>query len=209
VDTAEHGARARTTSALKFAGLVAAAIVVVLAVGLAAIVLWLRTYAPLDSAGGAYAPGPGIGAVIEPATGSGGKTVFFPAYRHGRPFVASFTLHNAGHFGVSIEGLAAPKPGIPPWIGPEALLTTSSVSSAAPTGHTAPFQSLSLSPGDTAVVVVRFRLSCPAHGGRVAPVFADSIRLRYRYLHWFERTQTVRLPFAVTLRCVGGPSATP
>ena len=209
LETVEDGAGTRTASALKFAGLVAAALVVVIAVGLAAVVLWLRTYTPLDSAGGAYAPGPGVGAVIEPATGSGGKSVYFPAYRHGAPFLASFTLHNSGHFSVTVEGLSAPAPGIPPWVGPEALLTTSSVSSTAPVGHTTPFQSLSLSPGDTAVVVVRFRLSCPAHGGRVAAVFSDSVRLRYRYLHWFERAQTVRLPFAVTLRCVGGPSATP
>jgi hypothetical protein len=209
VETAEHGGRSRAASAFKFAGLVVAALIVVLAVGVGAVFLWLRTYTPLDSAGGAYAPGPGVGAVIEPAVGSGGKTVFFPAYRHGAPFLASFTLHNSGHFSVTVEGLEVPKPGIPPWVGPEALLTTSSVSQAAPVGHTTAFQSLSLSPGDTAVVVVRFRLSCPRGGGRVDAVFSDSVKLHYRYLRWFDRTQTVSLPFAVTLRCVGGPSATP
>jgi hypothetical protein len=209
VETAEHEGRSRAAYAFKFAGLVVAALIVVLAVGVGAIVLWLRTYTPLDSAGGAFAPGPGVGAVIEPAVGSGGKTVFFPAYRHGTPFVASFTLHNSGHFGVTVEGLEAPAAAIPPWVGPEALLTTASVSQTAPVGHTAAFQSLSLSPGDTAVVVVRFKLVCPRGGGRVASVYSDSVKLRYRYLRWFERTQTVRLPFAVTLRCVGGPSATP
>jgi hypothetical protein len=209
VESVEHEARSRAAYVLKFAGLVVAALVVVLAVGVGAIFIWLRTYTPLDSAGGAFAPGPGVGAVIEPAVGSGGKSVFFPAYRHGAPFVASFTLHNAGHFGVTVEGLDVPTPGIPPWVGPEALLSTASVSSTAPVGHTAAFQPLSLSPGDTAVIVVRFKLVCPRGGGRVDSVYSDSVGLRYRYLRWFERTQTVRLPFAVTLRCVGGPSATP
>ena len=40
-------------------------------------------------------------------------------------------------------------------------------------------------------------------------MYADSLTLRYRYARWFERTETVSLPFAVTLRCVGGPLATP
>jgi hypothetical protein len=208
VETLEHAPGSRVPHAVKIAGLVVAALLVVIAVGIAAVVLWLRTYTPLDSAGGAYAPGPGVGAVIEPAVGSGGKTVFFPAYRHGLPFVASFTLHNSGHFTVTVEGLSAPTPGIPPWVGPQALLATASVSNTAPVGHTGPFQPLSLSPGDTAVVVVRFALDCPKNGGRTS-VFADSVSLRYRYLHWFTRTQSVKLPFAVTLRCVGGPSATP
>lgn len=208
MDSSHHVAE-RATYALKFAALVLAAIVVVVAAAVTTVFLWLRMYTPLDARGGEFAPGPGVGAVIEPAVGSGGKTVFFPAYRGGKPFDASFTLHNSGHFSVTVEGLAAASPGTPPWVGPERLLTTSSVSTTAPVGHTGPFQPLSLSAGDTAVLVVRFALSCPTGRRRVPSVFADSVRIRYRYLHWFERTQTVRLPFAVTLRCVGGPPSTP
>jgi hypothetical protein len=199
----------RAAYALKFASLVLAALLVVTLVAVAAVVLWLRTYTPLDSVGGSFAPGPGVGAVIEPALGSGGKTVFFPAYRKNQPFVASFTLHNSGHFTVTVEGLSTPSPESPPWIGPQSLLTTDSVSTNAPVSHTSAFQPISLSPGDTAVLVVRFRLVCPNRQGRVPSVFADSVRLRYRYLRWFERTQSVTLPFAVTLRCVGGPLAKP
>jgi len=180
----------RAAYALKFAALVVAAILVVAAVAAAAIALWLRTYAPLDTSGG-------------------GKTVFFPAYRAGKPFVASFTLHNSGHFTATVEGLSAAAPESPPWVGPESLLTTASTSTNAPVAHTRPFRPLSLAPGDTTVLVVRFRLACPSRHGRVPSVFADSVQLRYRYLHWFSRTQTVKLPFAVTLRCVGGPLAKP
>jgi hypothetical protein len=199
----------RAAHALKFVGLLVAALIVVAVVAVAAIVLWLRTYTPLDTVEGGFAPGPGVGAVIEPAIGSGGKTVFFPAYRKGSPFVASFTLHNSGHFTVTVEGLSAADPESPPWIGPQSLLTTDSVSTTAPVSHTGPFQPLSLSPGDSAVLVVSFRLTCPKRQGREPSVYSDSVRLRYRYLRWFERTQTVTLPFAATLRCVGGPLATP
>jgi hypothetical protein len=196
------------TRALKLAGLGAAGAVVVVAIGLAAAVLWLRTYAPLDGRG-AYAPGPGLGAVSAPALGSGGKEVFFPAYQRGRPFFASFTLHNGGRFAVKVEAMEAPGATSAPSVAAGTLLTPDSLSTAGVAGHTHPFRPLTLAPGDSAVLVARFALACPAGGGRVPAVFTDSLRLRYRYLHWFERTQEVRLPFAVTLRCVGGPLAEP
>jgi hypothetical protein len=194
---------------LKLAGLALAAVLVVAGVAVAAVVIWLQTYAPLDTAGGGFAPGPGVGAVIEPAVGSGGKTVFFPAYRRGQSFLASFTLHNSGHFSVTVEGLVPASPETPPWIGPVQLLTTDSVSTGAPVGHTHAFRPLVLSAGDTAVVVARFRPLCPSGHKRLPSVYADSLRIRYHYARWFARTQTVQLPFAVTLRCVGGPLATP
>ncbi len=201
--------RFRAARVLKLAGIFAAALAVVLAAAAAAVVLWLRTYAPLGANGGEVAPGPGVGAVIQPAVGSGGKEVFFPAYRRGRSFVASFTLSNTGHFAVTVEGIVPETPGTPPWIGAVQLLTTASVSSGAPVAHTRAFAPLSLAAGDSAVVVARFRPLCPAGNRRVPSVYADSLQLRYRYARWFERTETVSLPFAVTLRCVGGPLATP
>jgi len=201
--------RFRPLRVLMLAGLFLAALLVVCAAAAAAVVLWLRTYAPLDAASGDVAPGPGVGAVIQPAVGSGGKEVFFPAYRKGRSFVASFTLSNTGHFAVTVEGIVPTEPGRPPWIGPVELLTTDSVSPGAPVAHTRPFQQLRLTAGDSAVVVAKFLPLCPHGGGRVAAVYADSLELRYHYARWFERTQTVSLPFAVTLRCVGGPLAQP
>ena len=199
----------RPLRVLKLAALGLAALVVVAAAAAAAVVLWLRTYAPLDGSGGEVAPGPGVGAVIQPAVGSGGKEVFFPAYRNGRTFVASFTLHNGGRFAVTVEGLVPAQPETPPWIGPVELLTTESVSPGAPVANTKPFRPLRLAAGDSAVVVARFRPLCPAGHTRVPSVYADSLTLRYRYARWFERTQRISLPFAVTLRCVGGPLAQP
>jgi len=195
----------RTMRLLRFAGVFLAAAIVVAVVAVGSLVLWLRTYAPLDANTGSFAPGPGVGAVIEPATGSGGKVVFFPSYRRGRTFIASLTLHNAGHFAVTVESLVRDTPQTPPWIGADSLFTTDSV--AIQGLH--PFQSFSLAAGDTAVVVARFRPLCAVGHRRVPSVFTDTLRLRYRYLRWFTRTQTISLPFAVTLRCVGGPLAKP
>ena len=202
--TLEHGLHAGRV--LKLAGIFLAAAVVIAGVAAAALYLWLRTYAPLDAAPGDYAPGPGVGAAIEPAVGSGGKEVFFPSYRGGEPFDAAFTLHNAGHFTITVEGLVPATEQPAPWIGPAGILGTSSGSDVK---HTHPFQPLVLSPGDTGAVVVRFRPVCPKGRQRVAPAYADRVRLRYRYLRVFERTQTVVLPFAVTLRCANNPLANP
>lgn len=199
----------RPARILKLAGVFVVALVVVAAAAAASVVLWLRTYAPLTADTGSVAPGPGVGAVVQPAVGSGGKEVFFPAYSKGKSFVASFTLRNAGHFGVTVEGIVPAPAGTPPWVGPVELLTTESVSSGAPVAHTRPFTTLGLAAGDSAVLVARFELLCPAGHRRLPSVYADSLTLRYRYARWFERTETVSLPFAVTLRCVGGPLATP
>ena len=64
-------------------------------------------------------------------------------------------------------------------------------------------------PGDDAIVVVRFGLRCNGATARSPDVFVERVQLRYRYLSTFTRTATIRLPFAVTLRCVGGPPASP
>lgn len=201
--------RLRPTRVLKLAGVVVAVLVVAAAAGAAAVALWLRTYTPLDATSGGYAPGPGVGAVVEPASGSGGKEVFFPAYKKGKTFLASLTVRNGGRFSVTIERLVPATPEAPPWIGPVELLSTDSVTTAAPVAHPRAFRPLTLSPGDTAVVVARFEPICPAGHTQAPLVYADSLRLHYRYLRWFTKTETVTLPFAVTLRCVGGPLAKP
>ncbi|HKI92639.1 MAG TPA: hypothetical protein VJ986_10090 [Gaiellaceae bacterium] len=194
---------------LRFAGLLAGAVLVVVAVALAALYLWLRTYAPLQAVAFGFAPGPGIGAAIQAAVGSGGKEVFFPLYRRGKPFDAGFTLHNSGHFAVTVTGIAPETPQQPPWIGPVAVRGAASVSTTAGVGRTHPFRPIDLTAGDTAALVVRFDTACPASHGRTDPVYTDRVRLRYSYLHIFHKTQTVELPFAVTLRCTGGPLAKP
>lgn len=192
---------------LRAAATIAAGTLVVAAIAAAGLYLWLGSYAPLDVLATGYAPGPGIGAYVQPVTGSGGRPVFFPTRR--ATFDAAFTLHNGGRFAVTVTGLASPQAGSAPWIGPTALLATTSSTASAETSKLLPFQSLPLQPGDTAIVVVRFGLRCAGASTASPDVYAGSVRLRYRYLSLFTRTETVRLPFAVTLRCVGGPPPTP
>jgi hypothetical protein len=171
---------------------VVSAVVVVAAVVVVGLFLWLRTYAPLD-AGGPVSPGRGLGAAVEPTFGSGGKTVFIPAYRRGRPFDTQLTLHNGGRFAVTVTGVGSV--GGP--LAPAELIDPV---------HDRPLGSLRLDPHDDVTVVLRWRLACAPKDGEVA---SDRLPLRYRYLSWFTRTETVELPFAVTLRCSGGPPPSP
>jgi hypothetical protein len=190
---------------LRLAGLVAGGAVLVLALAAAILFFWLRTYAPLNAVdSGTFAPGPGLGADIEPVTGSGGRPVFIPAYRAGRPFDTAFTLHNTGRFAVEVTALGHANSR--PELQPEELLTTSSSTANADPGHLQPFARLRLDRDDTAVVVVRWRLDCSKSKAEVS---AASVPLRYTYLTMFTRTERVQLPFAVTLRCSGGPPASP
>jgi hypothetical protein len=165
--------------------IVVSAIVLIAAAAVLAVFLWLRTYDPL-AAGRPYAPGAGLGADVEPTFGSGGKTVFIPAYRPGRTFDTTVTVRNGGRFAVTLLGIDAPARG----------QVTASM----------PDDAMRLDPHDSASVVLRWRLDCPGDGSQFS---ADRVRVRYRYLSIFTRTAAVRLPFAVTLRCSGGPPDSP
>ena len=191
---------------LRTAALVAGAIAVLAAVAAVALFLWLSTYAPLNATRSSdFAPGPGLGANVQPTFGSGGKPVFIPAYRGGRPFDTAFTLENTGRFAVTVLGLAAP-PQDSGALTAQAVLASDYATASADPSHLHALSSLRLEPHDTAIIDVRWRLDCTRSSGEIA---ADRVRLRYRYLSMFTRTQSVELPFAVTLRCVGGPPASP
>ena len=194
---------------LRVAGLVTAGAVLVVAGAAGVLFLWLRSYSPLVALDSGFAPGPGIGADVQPVSGSGGRTVYFPAYRQGRAFDAAFTLRNNGRFDITVDGIAAPRPGRPPWVGPVELLTTGSSTASADPGQELAFQPIRLARGDSAILVLRYRLECAGATTTTPDVYSDSAPLRITYLSIFHRTQTVALPFAVTLRCVGGPPASP
>jgi pimeloyl-ACP methyl ester carboxylesterase len=194
---------------LRVAATIVLGVLVVAGIAAGAVYLWLGSYAPLRAATTGFAPGSGVGADVQPVTGSGGRAVFFPVVRRQRTFDTAFTLRNGGRFTVTVLGLQAESPEAAPWVGPMKLLATTSATASADPGELLPFQSLRLARGDTAILVVRFGLRCKGATSKSPDVFTDRIRLRYRYLSLFTRTETVRLPFAVTLRCVGGPPATP
>ena len=188
---------------------VTAGAVAAIAVAVLAAWLYLGSYKPLRALSSGYAPGPGIGADVQPVSGSGGRPVFFPARRRAHTFDTAFTLKNTGRFAVTVTGLAPATPGPAPWLGATKLLATTSPVASADPSELLPFRSLRIDPGDSAIVVARFGLRCAGTTSASPDAFTDRVRLRYRYLSVFTRTATIRLPFAVTLRCVGGPPASP
>jgi hypothetical protein len=170
---------------LRIVSLVVSAVVVVVGATVLGLFLWLRTYAPL-AAEYPVTPGGGLGANIEPALGSGGKPVFVPAYRRDHPFAVTLTLVNHGRFAVTLLGLGRSHDG--------------------PVTPMSATEDIRLDPKQSTLVTVSWRLSCPPS---VTEGYSDRIPLRYRYLSLFTRTEWVELPFAVTLRCQGGPPPTP
>jgi hypothetical protein len=200
------GAASPERHPLRTTALVAGAAAAVIATAAVVLFVWLGAYAPLDATRSSnFAPGPGLGANVLPTFGSGGKPVFIPAYRKGRPFDTAFTLENTGRFAVTVLGLAAQPQDVSAVIA-QAVLASDVATVSADPAHLHAFGSLRLEPHDTAIVDVRWRLDCTKSSGQIA---VDRVRLRYRYLSLFTRTESVELPFAVTLRCVGGPPATP
>jgi hypothetical protein len=190
---------------LRLAALIVGGIVLVLGLAAVVVFVWLRTYDPLDGRVGTFGPGPGLGADIQPVTGSGGKPVYIPAYKRGRPLYTLFTLENRGRFTVTVTGLAG-KSIPPPPLSAESVLASDSYGAGADPSHLHAFTSLRLDPHDTAILVVRWRLDCRHQNAEFS---SDSVLLRYRYLSTFRRTASVELPFAVTLRCEGAPAPAP
>jgi hypothetical protein len=176
---------------VRVAAIVISSVAVVVAAAVLGVFLWLRTYDPLQATA-PFAPGRGLGADVEPTLGSGGKTVLIPA-AGARNFDVAVTLHNPGRFAVTLTGAEASS-------GPLALQALDEPN------HRGRFRELRLDPRDSASVVVQWRLRCSPHTGQVT---SDRVRLRYRYLSTFTKTTVVELPFAVTLRCSGGPPASP
>jgi hypothetical protein len=166
--------------------LVVSALAALVALAALGVFLWLRTYAPLTAMRPAT-PGASLAADVEPTFGSGGKTVFVPAYRQSRTFDTTVTIRNRGRFSITLLGVEDGS-------GP-----------LSPSGIAGPAD-VRLSPHDSGLVTIRWRLRC----GKATPATsADTVRLRYRYLSSFTRTQAVVLPFAVTLRCPGGSRPSP
>ena len=190
---------------LRTAALIAGSAAAVIAAAAVGLYIWLNAYAPLNATRSSdFAAGPGLGANVQPTFGSGGKPVFIPTYRKGRPFDTAFTLENTGRFAVTVLGLAPTQDAGA--LTARAVLASDRATASAEPADLHALNSLRLEPHDTAIVDVRWQLDCTKSSGEIAE---DRVRLRYRYLSLFTRTESVELPFAVTLRCVGGPPANP
>jgi hypothetical protein len=127
VDGLTVGAGPAQRHPLRTAAAIAAGVLVIAAVAAVCLFVWLGTYAPLEGLDSGFAPGPGIGAAVQPVTGSLGRPVYFPTLRRGRSFDTAVTLHNKGRFTVTVSGLDEPPPG--------ATRSSSSGSACAATGR--------------------------------------------------------------------------
>jgi hypothetical protein len=183
---------ARIALAVATASIVGAAIVAF---------VWLHGYAPLS--GTTYIVyGPGqrhLGSVVEPERGSGGKTVFFPRYRAGREFWASFMLTNRGRLPVKVDGAVVTDP-LFSGLRVVGLRRSTIAALGVRERDTAPFRPVKLGRGEDVLVIVRYRMSC-VHFSNGVDVSTDRVAFRYRYLGVFSRTEVVTTPYAVTLRC--------
>ena len=152
------------------------------AVSIAAVVglyLWAASYRPFGEVQGA-GPRAGVVRVVEPG-GSDRRRAF--VVRPGpRGANVQLDVVTRPRWGFTLVGVDSPPASPEGGVGPVAILGRSAL------------------PGSVLRLLVHYRAGCrDMSPGTEAST--SELRLRYRYLHWFERTQTVELPVSVTVRC--------
>jgi hypothetical protein len=189
-----------------------AAFIAVVALAIATFA-WLRSYAPLEQGSTFGGLSKAEGKTVDPLDASGRVPVLFPRYRRGRTFHVVVALANRGRLGVTVLGL--PKRSSEP-----AVLVPAKVRVGALNGGTVGFRPLDshhpvrIEPGQEREVAITYRIAGTCIGGqpkrywsgRAAGVgsITDVVSFRIRYARWFERSQTMQLPFAIDLVCVRG-----
>jgi hypothetical protein len=150
---------------------------------------------------------------VDPASGSGGKPVYFPRYRPNGQFSIEFNVTNTGRFDVTVEGFPRE-----PVVGAIFLPTRvrvlhkccSATDGVSVVDERRPVR---IPAGAARTLRVDYRIVARCLSGGAPPAGAggrsgtDRIRLRYRYLGVFERTASIELPMALTLACRGGMEA--
>lgn len=162
----------------------------VVATGLGAY-FWVASYRPFGTVDGS-GPRAGIDRTVDPATGSGGKIVYF-VRRGSEGATVELDILASPRWGVRLVGIDTDAPS-GAGLAPTAIAGWAY--EAIPTPR--PFRAFRLRSWNR--LLVHFRASCRFMGPGTATSI-DRLTLRYRYLHRFERSQTVELPAALTLRC--------
>lgn len=176
--------------------------------------VWLHGYAPLAGQRSAFGFTRPDGVMVEPVTGSEGVEVFFPRYRKHGTFRLLTSIVNHGRFTVTMLGvpkIAYDESYALRFAGIEAT------SSRDPKFHGLPVDAdhpIRLRPGHEQYVVVVYRWLWQCEGGQPPHFWSTSapstyasgyraLPVRIRYARFFEKTQTLQLPFAITLVCRG------
>jgi hypothetical protein len=177
--------------------------VAVLALALVGAVLasffFIRSYAPLEWAGGASGADTRLSTYYDSVqtTGVEGETLTAYVFRHapGQTIRLGVDVHNGGRFPVRIEALVPSVGGTLHVVGMEVQ----------PDERRKIFRGLrpppfTLEPGEY-VFLVPLLKSGPTCGPKGASQGIDRIRLRYRYLRFFERAETIELPAMIVQAC--------
>lgn len=160
--------------------------------------------------------------MVEPVTGSGGVEVFFPRYRKHGTFRLLTSIVNHGRFTVTMLGL--PKIAYDESYALQ-FASIEATSSRDPKYHGLPVDAdhpIRLRPGHEQYVVVVYRWLWQCKGGQPPHFWSTSassttasgyraLPVRIRYARFFKKTQTLQLPFAITLACrgaLGSPAVT-
>jgi hypothetical protein len=189
-------------------GAVTALGVMLITIAVAALV-WARGYEPLSYGQGASGADVPRGHVVHPV-GFTGKSVYFPRYRRNGTFFAMFPVENTGRFDVEIIGLPREE-FVAPGVFPKLLGVlhrcchpnegVSRVDERHP---------LRIPPGEIRHLHVVYGMRGCAGGTPRDPTRngtrtgTDRIRLRYRYLRFFERVAFVEMPMELVLACRNG-----
>jgi hypothetical protein len=170
---------------------------------------WLDGYRPLSLNSGGIAgsahQSKGVGAIVEPAMGSGGKTVIFPRFRRGRDYFVGVTLWNSGRFDVTLLGVDTSQYGPGGGMYPRDLRASPperpGFMSQTRLEDSTPTKRLVIKARGQRFVWVGFRMrSCGPSDSQYFQSL-DRVPFRFRYLGHFTRRQEIELPFALTLVC--------
>jgi hypothetical protein len=166
---------------------------------LVAAALFIRSYAPLEWAGGASGADTRLSTYYDSVqtTGVDGETVTAHVFRHapGQTIRLGVDVHNGGRLPVRIEALEPSVAGALHVVGMEVQ----------PNERLKTFRGLrpppfTLEPGEYVFLVPLFQ-SGPTCGAEGASQGIDRVRVRYRYLRFFERAETIELPAMIVQAC--------
>jgi hypothetical protein len=186
---------------------VVAALGAVLVALIVAALLWARGYEPLGWRDGAFGADTRGGKVVHPVSASG-KSAYFVRYRKQATFTASFTVTNTGRFDVEVVGLPAQE--IPSALFPTRLgVLNRCCHPADGVSRVDERHPLRIPAGGEKTLHVRYGMGGCVGGTPRDPTKGiqsgtDRIRLRYRYLRFFERAAVVEMPMELVLSCRKG-----
>jgi hypothetical protein len=166
--------------------------------------LSLRNYKPFDGTYSEYAAISGVARVIDPATGSQGKTVYFAEQRKRGRMSLAFDFRNSGNHAVRLERIYPEDfPGSRFSIYLAGARIQTNVGHGMRLASFEPFHPVTINPDRAVYLMLDYRTRCFPGGPIGDQTSINQMRVRYSYLHVFHRTEWLNLPFGVVMQCTG------